>query len=228
MGFFLWQMIIPLVVPLFYCLIYKRKSLREILLICSILIGIVLFYEPIIYSNLFSSWTYVIGKIVLFIFFPILIFSFYYKDLFSFLREIGFHSFQLKLSLKFFIMFLPLMLGTTAVVFYILNISNSINVSFALLMFFESLSEEVLFRGVLFLFLSKKTNIPVAYITSVSCFMLAHPQHFFSFTMIPTLVQGILTVEVVRRSKNLLGAWFLHGVNRIFGILIFPLILGFV
>ena len=38
--------------------------------------------------------------------------------------------------------------------------------------------------------------------------------------------QGILTIEICRRSNNLTGAWLLHGINRFFIIAIVPLLLS--
>lgn len=65
----------------------------------------------------------------------------------------------------------------------------------------------------------------VAYVTSVSSFVLMHPNNLADVFILSTIVQGFLTVEVCRRSKNLLGAWIVHGANRFFIIVIIALIL---
>jgi membrane protease YdiL (CAAX protease family) len=102
--------------------------------------------------------------------------------------------------------------------------STDSDIQLGLLSFFESLTEEVFFRGILLLYLWKKTTLPIAYITCLGAFILHHPQHFQTLFLIPTIVQSVLTAEIARRSKNVIGSWMLHGVNRLATIAIFPLI----
>ena len=92
--------------------------------------------------------------------------------------------------------------------------------------FFESFTEEFYFRGLLFLVLAAYIDVRLAYVISITSFVLAHPQHLISYFIIPTIVQGILTLEIVRRSNNLIGAWLLHGANRIFLLVILPFLFG--
>ena len=91
--------------------------------------------------------------------------------------------------------------------------------------FVESFTEEFFFRGILFLFLMSKTNLKVAYITSLGSFVLMHPQNFTNPFIISTISQGLITLEICRRSKNLTGAWIVHGTNRFFIIAIYPLLM---
>lgn len=90
--------------------------------------------------------------------------------------------------------------------------------------FVEAFTEEFFFRGILFVLLTQKTNVKIAYITSLTSFTLMHPQNLMTFFLISTLMQGILTVEIARKSQNILGAWLLHGSNRFFQLVLLPLI----
>ncbi|MCK4332984.1 MAG: CPBP family intramembrane metalloprotease [Thermoplasmatales archaeon] len=92
--------------------------------------------------------------------------------------------------------------------------------------FFEAFTEEFFFRGILFIFLLNRTNLKIAYITSLASFVLVHPQHLTTIFLVATIVQGILTIEICRRSDNLTGTWLLHGINRFFIIAIVPLLLS--
>jgi len=82
-------------------------------------------------------------------------------------------------------------------------------------MFFEAFNEEFLFRGVLLLYLWKITDFKVAYVTSVLAFILAHPQHLTSLSLIGVAAQGILLGIVTYKTKNLVGPWISHGLNRV-------------
>ena len=127
--------------------------------------------------------------------------------------------------MKLGIVFLPIMLFTSFIVIYING--QVIPGSYILgdVYFVESITEEFFFRGLLFLFLWRFTSLKVAYVTSVSSFVLMHPNNLADVFILSTIVQGFLTVEVCRRSKNLLGAWIVHGANRFFIIVIIALIL---
>jgi membrane protease YdiL (CAAX protease family) len=82
-------------------------------------------------------------------------------------------------------------------------------------MFFEAFTEEFFFRGVLFLYLLSKTNVKIAYLTSVPAFVLMHPQHFTSLFIISTVTQAILLTVITHKTKNIIGPWVAHGLNRI-------------
>ena len=91
---------------------------------------------------------------------------------------------------------------------------------YRIIMFFEAFTEEFFFRGLLFLYLLSKTDLKVAYVTSILGFVLMHPQHFSSFFLISTITQGILLTVVVHKTKNITGAWVGHGLNRFFPVLL--------
>jgi hypothetical protein len=52
-----------------------------------------------------------------------------------------------------------------------------------------------------------------------------HPQNLTNIFIIGTIVQGILTIEIARRSQNIIGSWLLHGSNRFFELVIIPLLM---
>jgi len=223
-NFFLWPMLIPLTLPIIYCLFYKKDRLGEVLTITLSMIVIVVFYWPLSLKYYVEANLYV--KILLFVFVPFILLYFYdvLHRYFSKSEEkifdwksfaIGFKG--LEKSLKLGLIFLPIML---LVSFIVVSYSGSFGgntVFTGSIYFFESITEEILFRGILFLFLFKRLkNLYVAYITSLLCFILMHSQYFYSISIVPTIVQGILTIEIVRRSRNLFGAWVLHGFNRFF------------
>ncbi len=114
------------------------------------------------------------------------------------------------------------MLLVTYIAKYMIDGSFNPNFPLGVVSFVESFTEEFFFRGILFIFLMRKTNFKIAYITSLTSFILMHPQNFTNPFIISTMVQGFLTIEICRRSKNLVGAWVVHGTNRFFSIAIIP------
>jgi len=82
-------------------------------------------------------------------------------------------------------------------------------------MFLDAFNEEFLFRGVLILYLWKITDIKVAYATSIVSYIIVHPQHYASLFMISTIAQGILLAIIAHKTKNIIGPWISHGLNRV-------------
>jgi len=37
--------------------------------------------------------------------------------------------------------------------------------------------------------------------------------------------QGLITIEICRRTNNVAGAWIVHGTNRFFSIAIYPFLM---
>ena len=222
-------MLIPLVIPIFYCLKYKRESLLDIIVIILVMIGIVISYWPLTLG--FSSSANIITKFLLFVFIPLFFLYILYrirhrqeKKDFK-LNQFGITSYELETSLKLGFLFIPLMLLVTFLVKYIMGGTFYPNFPLGVVSFIESFTEEFFFRGILFLFLISKTNFKIAYITSLGSFVLLHPQNFTNPFIISTIAQGIITLEICRRSSNLSGAWLVHGVNRFFGIALYPLLM---
>ena len=188
------------------------------------MILIVILYWPLTTSLVTTTNIFV--KFLLFIFLPILLLlilkrdkSILYPSLYGIKKE------GLKKSVLFGLLFIPIMLIVTFLVKYFIGFVTETNTVLGIVSFIESFSEEFFFRGILFLFLLNRTNLKVAYITSLASFVFMHPQHFADLFIISTIVQGILTIEICRRSENLTGAWLVHGTNRFFSISIAPYIL---
>ncbi|UCH71889.1 MAG: CPBP family intramembrane metalloprotease [Thermoplasmatales archaeon] len=222
-------MLVPLLIPIFYCIKYKKEALWDILVIAFTMILIVIFYWPLTLEITSDANFYV--KFLLFVLLPTILLFIWGKmssksDKNSFnWKQFGISGDGVEKSLKWGFIFLPLMLVTTFIVKYFIGNSFEANYVLGVISFVESFTEEFFFRGVLFLFLCSKTNLKIAYVTSLASFVLMHPQNFNNLFIISTIVQGLLTVEICRRSKNLIGAWVLHGTNRFFTIVILAFLL---
>ena len=225
LNLFLWPMLIPMIIPIFYCIKFKRESLANIGVIIGVMFLIVILYWPLLTTNYFGNYTYITVKFFLFVLLPILGLQIVKSNKNALdLNRYGLKLQGLKKSTWLFVLFLPIMLGVTIAIQLINGVKIDFNLSFGTIMFFEAFSEEFFFRGILFIFLLSKTNLQVAYITSLASFVLMHPQNLTTFFIIGTIIQGILTIEICRRSENLIGAWLLHGTNRFFTIAIIPLL----
>lgn len=224
---FLWPMLVPMIIPLIYCFRYKKESLAEIGTIATSMILIVVIYSPLLASNFLSNQTYIAVKFLLFIILPLMcLFILKRNKSFLKLEQFGIKLEGIKKSLWLCLLFLPIMLVVTIVIQYVNGITVDADALTGIVSFFESFTEEFFFRGILFIFLLNRTNLKIAYVTSLASFVLVHPQHFITIFLVATIVQGILTIEICRRSNNLTGAWLLHGINRFFIIAIVPLLLS--
>ena len=222
-NLFLWPMLIPMIIPLLYCAKYKKESLVEIGLITLVMILIVIFYWPLLVSNFLLTQTYTAVKFLLFVILPVIFLLLLKRNKPSLnLVQYGIKKQGLRNSLWLCVLFLPIMLIVTFVINYINGVVTDADILSGTISFFEAFTEEFFFRGILFIFLLSKTDLKIAYITSLASFVLMHPQHFNSLFLISTVVQSVLTIEISRRSENIIGAWLLHGINRFFVISIIP------
>ena len=221
-------MIIPMVLPLAYAVKYKRDSLIEIGVITFTMVLIVIAYWPLTLG--LNSTSNIITKFLLFVLVPL---AFLYikwkiqKKPKKVKQENSFEQFGIKeegfdKSLTLGLLFLPIMLIVTFLAKYMIGGTLDANFSVGVVSFVESFTEEFFFRGILFIFLLSRTNLKIAYVTSLTSFVLMHPQNSTNPFIISTIAQGFLTIEICRRSKNLVGAWVLHGTNRFFSIVIMP------
>ena len=230
-DFILWPMLIPMFLPLIYALMYKLDSLIEIGVITLSMLLIVISYWPL--TLRFNSTSNIVTKFLLFILLPLFLLYIAFnvqnklkneKRVISFER-FGIRRDGLKNSLLLGLLLIPLMLLFTYAAKYMIGGFYEANFSVGIVSFVESFTEEFFFRGVLFLFLISRTDLKIAYTTSLASFVLMHPQNFSNLFIISTILQGFLTLEICRRSKNIVGAWILHGTNRFFSIAIFPFLL---
>jgi len=225
-DFFLWPMLVPLLIPLLYCIVYKRESLVDIVMIAVAMVFIVVAYWPLVTGIPYSIFTYTGIKFLLFVVVPVLLLQMVTKRPSSVtLDQFGVKKEGLRRSIVLCVLFLPIMLLVTVVIHVVSGVSVDTNVVVATVSFFEAFTEEFLFRGVLFIFLLSRTNRTVAYLTSFASFVLMHPQHFTTIFLLGVVVQGVLTIEIARRSENISGAWLLHGINRFFVIAVIPFLL---
>jgi len=223
---FLWPMLLPMLIPIFYCLKYKKQSSKIIGLISFVVILIVILYWPLLNLNFLGEYTYICTKFFLFVILPLIFLQLIEskKTQINFIHY-GIKKQKLKESTKFFIFFIPIMILATITIQLINGATTEYNIFQATLMFFEAFNEEFFFRGILFVYLTNKTNLHVAYLTSLLSFILIHPQNLSSIFIAGTIIQGVLTIEICRKTDNIFGAWLLHGTNRFFTIAIFPLLM---
>jgi membrane protease YdiL (CAAX protease family) len=213
-----------MLIPLFYCIRYKKESFVEVGTIFLAMVLIVILYWPLTTSLVTTS--NILVKFLLFIFLPMLLLLVLKRDKsLLHLDRYGIKKEGLKKSVMLGLLFIPIMLIITFIVKYFIGVTTEANTVLGIVSFIESFSEEFFFRGILFLLLLNRTNLKVAYISSFASFVLMHPQHFTDLFIISTIVQGILTIEICRRTKNITGAWFVHGTNRFFSIAIAPFII---
>ena len=223
--FFLWPMIVPFILPILYTILYKRSNLKIVGILIVITLCIILFFYPLISVLSSIPYSYELVKVLLFLIFPICVLKiFTHEPFLDLLPQVGVQKKNSRLSITLALFFLPIMTITSLVVWVLLQPAFSASIVTGFLSFFESFTEEFFFRGILFLYLYKQTNLPIAYVTSTLSFILMHPQHFFTWFLLITIVQAILTIEVARRSENILGSWLIHGTNRLLWLTIFPLI----
>lgn len=216
-------MLLALPIPVIYCLKWKKESLRKVIAISICCIFIVFLYR--ITNDLGKiiepTLGYFIGKLILFTIFPLtMILILEQGKIKTALTEVGIKKDKLALSILLGLGALVITV-ILALIIYGWGQIEPASAYWNIVMFFEAFNEEFLFRGVLLLYLWKITDLKVAYATSVLAFILAHPQHLTSISLIGVAAQGILLGIVTYRTKNLVGPWISHGLNRII-----PQILG--
>jgi len=229
MGFFLWPMIIPLLLPLIYAIFWKKEILKDVLVLILIMAVITIIYEPIMWNLSFPYLGYTFWKFVLLVFIPTGILWIYWKkpDLKKMFGWLGVKEEGWKKSIMLCLFALPIMLLIQLLVNIMMGgIAHGATPAwFSITMFFESFTEEFLFRGIIFLYLWKLIDVRWAYIISITSFVLMHPQYFWGLGMVPAIVQGILTAIIAHKSKNITGAWVLHGANRVVSLNVLPYLL---
>jgi membrane protease YdiL (CAAX protease family) len=204
-NFPLLPMILTIAVPIFYCNIRKRESLRDVSIIALCMLLIIIFYVFLIKALNIPYFGYIITKFILFFFIPLGIFLWYLrgKGVKNILAGFGVRTKGLKTSLLFCLALIPVMLVATTLISP--GTGAPAPLWFTTIMFFEAFTEEFFFRGILFLYLWEKTDPRIAAFTSIAAFTLVHPQYMVSIQMLGPIIQGILTVIIVWKSKKLTG-----------------------
>lgn len=178
----------------------------------------------------FQATANLIPKFILFVIIPFILLQSYWKykkNKENHFELLGLTNKNLEKSFKLGLALIPLMILVTFLAKHMIGFTIiEPNLELGVVSFIESFTEEFFYRGILFLLLMKRTSFTVAYITSLASFILMHPHNITNIFIISTIVQGILTVEICRRTRNLAGGWVLHGTNRFFSIVILPFLLS--
>jgi membrane protease YdiL (CAAX protease family) len=196
----------------------------SIILLC--MVCIVVLYWPFLMSAFAGSYTYPVVKLILFLVLPVVLFTGLKRET-SLLHgsSFGLTTQGLTKSLLWFVVFLPIMLVASGIIQYVHGMAGSVELTAGTMSFFEAFTEEFFFRGILFIFLFQRTTLKIAYATSLMSFILMHPQNLTTVFIGVTIIQGFLTVEIARKSHNIVGSWLLHGSNRFVELVILPLFL---
>lgn len=209
-------MLLSLLIPLIYCLKWKKESLRKVVVIsiCCILIVIVYRITDDLGKIIEPTLGYFVGKAILFTILPLITILYLERcTIKAALTEVGVKKDKLVMSILLGLGVLVITVTLTVIVWW--GQIEPTSAYWDVIMFFEAFNEEFLFRGVLLLYLWEITDLKVAYATSVLAFILAHPQHLMSPSLIIVAVQGILLGIVTYKTKNLIGSWISHGFNRV-------------
>ena len=211
-------LVVGLLIPLLYSLGWKRKELKSMALLFACGILMVILYPLTSYLNPFlGRGGYPLAKLIIFVLLPVGVIYYIERwDWKGILTRTGVGRENLGKSVVYG-------LGAAAVtitITFLLSTASGIDLIWSAITFFESFTEEFFFRGVLLLYLMRKTNLRIAYATSVISFIIIHPQHFNSLFILSTAAQGILMGIVAYRTRNIIGPWIGHGLNRIVPVMI--------
>jgi len=208
-------MLLSFLIPLIFFIYTKQGGWKKTGIVFFCCVAIVILYPIIFFISTEETHTivYFLGKLVLFTWFPLIVLTYVEKDnLQVFLQKIGVRKQHLGLSILLGLLSIIVTLLIALLVSF--QSSALTDPLWNIIMFVDAFNEEFLFRGILLLYLMKLTNMPIAYATSVLAFTLAHPQYFSSMFLISTLVQGVLLGLITIKTKNILGPWISHGLNR--------------
>jgi len=209
--------LLALLIPISYSLIRNRKELKTLLLIFICSLVIVVFYPITSYlATIMPMFGYSIGKLLLFVLLPTVtvfyIERWHIKEIFS---NLGVRKKGIRESVLY-----GLAAALITIIVSMAVASYQPDVIGRIVLFFEAFTEEFFFRGFLLLYLTEKTTSKIAYTTSILGFILIHPQHFGSLFLISTIAQGVLLAIVADKTKNIIGPWISHGLNRLVPVLI--------
>jgi len=203
-------LLIPTLLPIIYNF-WKKKPMKPVLLIYLCCIATVISYPIVSYVTNFDFAYYVVSKFLLFAVYPVV--TIIYLERWK-LKEIFYKLGVNRKNLKKSILYGFVALLVTGFFAYI-SLEQGYYEGFkSVLLFLEAFNEEFFFRGFLFLYLMTKTDFKISYVTSVLGFILIHPQHFDRLFILSTISQAILMTYITGKTKNIIGPWFSHGLNR--------------
>jgi membrane protease YdiL (CAAX protease family) len=215
--FVIAPLLIAMVIPLAYSLLRGRHEIRAVSIIILASAAAVLLYPAV---NLLSAMVpvigYSIGKLIIFVAIPLAAVLFLERSgLRKSFQEMGVRRPGLARSIIYGILvaFITVSVIVLGLVLGILP-GQAFDPLFRTVMFLEAFTEEFFFRGFLLLYLISKTSRAVGFSTSILAFILAHPQHFIAYMLIPTILQGALLAWVAYRTRKIIGPWVSHGMNR--------------
>ena len=209
-------MLLALLIPIIYCLIWKDYILKKVGMIFICCLFITLFYPitQILGNFIGNALGYFLGKLILFTIIPLITIVFIEKwNIVDALVELGLRKRNLAKSIILGLIVFVITLIITLICCW--GAKGDYTLIWNSIMFFDAFNEEFLFRGVLLLYLWKITDIKVAYLTSILAFILAHPQHFSSLFLISTIIQGLMLAIISHKTENIIGPWISHGLNRV-------------
>ncbi len=210
-------MLLALFIPILYCIKWKKTNLRKVVLISICCIFIVILYPITTFlGNIMEpTLAYFLGKLILFTLLPFVTILYLERwKIKTTFMELGVKKEKLMMSI---LLGLGALIITVilALIFIKWGQTEPPSAYWNTIMFFDAFNEEFLFRGVLLLYLWKITDFKLAFATSILAFILAHPQHLTSLSLITVAAQGILLGIVTYKTKNLVGPWISHGLNRV-------------
>ncbi len=213
LGLFPVALLLPvLLIPIGYCLGWKRVAARSVLGLSGCCVLVVLLYPAVFFlSDALGILGYAIGKFALFVCLPLAAVVYLEgREVRAALANLGLQRLNVRKSLLLGMLAAVVMIAVTVLV----TSAQPIDLFIDAVLFVEAFTEEFLFRGVLLLYLATKTTPWVAYATSILGFIAVHPQNFESWFLVSTVLQAVLLAVVAARTQNLAGPWLAHGLTR--------------
>jgi membrane protease YdiL (CAAX protease family) len=206
-------MAIVLLIPLAYCAVWRKTSLRKAAAIWLLGLIIVLLYPIVTYAfEHAGDLGYFLAKLAIFVLLPIGILAILEKwTPGTVLMRVGVRRENMGRSILYGLIAAAITIAVTMII----STTTSVDLVSDTILFLDAFTEEFLFRGVLFLYLMTLIDWRVAFGTSVLAFVLVHPQNFTNLFIISTIVQALLLTWVAFKTENIIGCWISHGLNRI-------------
>jgi len=240
-----WPLLLCMIVPFSYWIKFQRdkQHFLKLLAILGVLIVCVLLSDYFIVNatNDFESF---MDRILSYSLLPFVLILIIFKGIFKDSSFLEFKKFSLGRqgvvkTTRLFLYCIPIIIVLDVLIYLIMlqNLNNSRMGSTDFwnggIYFFDAFNEEFLFRGILFMVLLSLTSLRAAWVTSIAGFALAHTRYYLAepslihyLPMLSVIVVAIITVEIARRSENIIGSWLIHGSSNFISVTFLPVILG--